>query len=134
MTQVQNLRQVLKKDPSVYLSFKCLISNFFTKKTSLRYVHSKTSVFILFLRIQSPTYETNAQEPFATEIQKFQVADSAVAPVTGQIMLYGSSTFRFWKTAETDCAFKSSKELNGLTTHSCHYRQDDIKLRPRSNF
>lgn len=53
-----------------------------------------------------------AQEPFAEEIRKFAQADAAVSPVAGQIVLYGSSTFRFWKTAETDCAFGNLKVVN----------------------
>jgi lysophospholipase L1-like esterase len=53
-----------------------------------------------------------AQEPFAEEIRKFAQADAAVPPVAGQIVLYGSSTFRFWKTAETDCALGNLKIVN----------------------
>ncbi len=53
-----------------------------------------------------------AQRPFEAEIRKFEQADSAVAPVGNQIMLFGSSTFRFWKTAETDCAFGNLKVVN----------------------
>jgi lysophospholipase L1-like esterase len=55
---------------------------------------------------------TTAQRPFDAEIRKFEQADSAVAPVSGQIMLFGSSTLRLWKTAETDCAFGNLKVVN----------------------
>ena len=53
-----------------------------------------------------------SQEPFAAEIAKFEAEDAAIAPVSGQIMLYGSSTFRLWQTAATDCAFKEYKVVN----------------------
>jgi GDSL-like Lipase/Acylhydrolase family len=55
---------------------------------------------------------TLAQEPFAEEIRKFAQADEAIPPVVGQIVLYGSSTFRFWKTAEMDCALGNLKIVN----------------------
>ena len=63
-------------------------------------------LFLSFFFLLNGFNIANAQEPFAAEILKFEAADSTAAPVTRQIMLYGSSTFRFWKTAETDCAFK----------------------------
>jgi lysophospholipase L1-like esterase len=65
----------------------------------------------LFL-ILNLTNAAIAQEPFAEEIRKFAQADEAVPPVVGQIVLYGSSTFRFWKTAETDCALGNLKVIN----------------------
>lgn len=68
-------------------------------------------LFLIFVFANSLA-TLKAQEPFAAEIKKFAAADSAAAPVSGQIMLYGSSTFRFWKTAETDCAFKDLKVVN----------------------
>ena len=55
---------------------------------------------------------TTAQRPFDAEIRKFEQADSAVAPVKNQIMLYGSSTLRLWKTAETDFAFGNLTVIN----------------------
>lgn len=55
---------------------------------------------------------TTAQRPFDVEIRKFEQADSANAPVSGQIMLFGSSTLRLWKTAETDCAFGKLTVVN----------------------
>jgi lysophospholipase L1-like esterase len=55
---------------------------------------------------------TLAQEPSAEEIRKFAQADEAMPPVAGQIVLYGSSTFRFWKTAETDFACGNLKVVN----------------------
>ncbi len=68
-------------------------------------------LFFLFL-ILNESNALNAQEPFAEEIRKFAQADAAIPPVAGQIVLYGSSTFRFWKTAETDCAFGNLKVVN----------------------
>lgn len=53
-----------------------------------------------------------SQAPFAAEILKFTQADSIKPPVTGQIVLYGSSTLRFWKTAETDFALDTFKVIN----------------------
>jgi lysophospholipase L1-like esterase len=67
--------------------------------------------FFLFLLLNLSN-SANAQEPFADEIRKFAQADSAVSPVAGQIVLYGSSTLRLWKTAETDCAFGNLKVVN----------------------
>jgi lysophospholipase L1-like esterase len=68
-------------------------------------------IFLLFL-ILNVSNAIIAQEPFAEEIRKFAQADAASPPVAGQIVLYGSSTFRFWKTAETDCAFGNLKVVN----------------------
>jgi lysophospholipase L1-like esterase len=69
------------------------------------------SLFSLFL-ILNLSNTSIAQEPFADEIRKFAQADEATPPVAGQIVLYGSSTFRFWKTAETDCALGNLKIIN----------------------
>jgi lysophospholipase L1-like esterase len=67
--------------------------------------------FLVFLLLNLSN-AANAQEPFADEIRKFAQADSAAPPVVGQIVLYGSSTLRLWKTAETDCAFGNLKVVN----------------------
>jgi lysophospholipase L1-like esterase len=67
--------------------------------------------FSLFL-ILSLSKTAFAQVPFAAEILKFTQADSATPPVAGQIVLYGSSTLRFWKTAETDFALGTLKVIN----------------------
>jgi lysophospholipase L1-like esterase len=53
-----------------------------------------------------------AQEPFAEEIRKFVQTDAATPPIAGQIVLYGSSTLRLWKTAETDFACGNFKVIN----------------------
>lgn len=66
-----------------------------------------TTIFIIGL-----AKTITAQRPFDAEIRKFEQADSAVAPVKGQIMLFGSSTLRLWKTAETDCAFGNLMVVN----------------------
>jgi lysophospholipase L1-like esterase len=68
--------------------------------------------FFLLFFILSLSNAANAQEPFADEIRKFAQADSAVSPIAGQIVLYGSSTLRLWKTAETDCAYGNLKVVN----------------------
>jgi lysophospholipase L1-like esterase len=72
-------------------------------------LHRFLSLLFLLLNLSNAA---NAQEPFADEIRKFAQADSAVSPVAGQIVLYGSSTLRLWKTAETDCAFGNLKVVN----------------------
>jgi lysophospholipase L1-like esterase len=69
------------------------------------------SIFFFFL-ILNLSNTALAQEPFAEEIRKFTQADAAAPPIAGQIVLYGSSTFRFWKTAETDCALGNLKIVN----------------------
>ena len=53
-----------------------------------------------------------SQEPFSAEIRLFEQTDATTPPVLGQIMLYGSSTFRLWKTAKEDCAYKDLKVVN----------------------
>lgn len=42
--------------------------------------------------------------PFEPEIRVFEKQDSLNPPVKGQIVLYGSSTMRFWKTYQEDLA------------------------------
>ena len=69
-------------------------------------------IFLLFFLILNTFNVAKAQEPFGEEIQKSAQADTAAPPVAGQIVLYGSSTFRFWKTVETDCAFGNLKVIN----------------------
>jgi lysophospholipase L1-like esterase len=70
------------------------------------------SFFFIVVLILGIAQRVTAQRPFEAEIRKFEQADSAVAPVGGQIMLFGSSTFRLWKTAETDCAFGNLSVVN----------------------
>jgi lysophospholipase L1-like esterase len=54
-----------------------------------------------------------AQEPFDKEIRKFEETDSSNAQILrGQIMVYGSSTVRFWKTSSSDFAHAKLKVLN----------------------
>lgn len=72
---------------------------------------SRYFFFSVFLILNVPNF-ANAQAPFAEEIRKFAQADSAHSPIAGQIVLYGSSTLRLWKTAETDCAFGQLAVVN----------------------
>jgi lysophospholipase L1-like esterase len=48
--------------------------------------------------INYPTYA----QPFVSEIKNFETQDSLLMPVKGQILLVGSSTFRFWVTSKND--------------------------------
>jgi lysophospholipase L1-like esterase len=41
-------------------------------------------------------------QPFISEIKAFEAKDSLAMPATGQILLVGSSTFRFWTTSKED--------------------------------
>lgn len=70
------------------------------------------SLFFIFISILGVAKTATAQRPFEAEIRKFEQGDSAVAPVGNQIVLYGSSTLRLWKTAETDCAFGNLTVVN----------------------
>jgi lysophospholipase L1-like esterase len=47
------------------------------------------------------TYFSYAQ-PFISEIKAFEMKDSLSMPTKGQIVLVGSSTFRFWVTSKED--------------------------------
>jgi lysophospholipase L1-like esterase len=42
------------------------------------------------------------KSPFEAEIRAFERLDSIAEPAKGQILLYGSSTMRLWKTYKTD--------------------------------
>jgi lysophospholipase L1-like esterase len=55
---------------------------------------------------------SDVQRPFWPEIQAFLQEDSLVRPVRGEILLYGSSSFRLWKTASTDLAFDHLRIVN----------------------
>jgi lysophospholipase L1-like esterase len=69
-------------------------------------------LFILFFIVQLLFAQDN-QEPFHKEIRKFEEIDSANAPILrGQIMVYGSSTVRFWKTTDQDFARGGLKVIN----------------------
>jgi lysophospholipase L1-like esterase len=69
-------------------------------------------VFILLFTIQF-LFGQAKDEPFGKEIRKFEEIDSANAPILrGQIMVYGSSTVRFWKTSERDFARGGLKVVN----------------------
>ena len=48
-------------------------------------------------------YLSHAQN-FISEIKNFEKQDSVSMPVSGQILLVGSSTFRFWVTSKEDLA------------------------------
>jgi lysophospholipase L1-like esterase len=43
-------------------------------------------------------------QPFISEIKAFETKDSLAMPTTKQILLVGSSTFRFWTTSKEDLA------------------------------
>ncbi len=64
-------------------------------------------VFILILG--KTTAQTN---PFEPEIKAFEAKDSINKPVLGQIMLYGSSTIRFWTSSDIDFTNKNLKVVN----------------------
>ena len=63
----------------------------------------------LFILLWKTTAQTAA---FESEIRAFERKDSANAPVTGQILLYGSSTIRRWESFETDFAVKDLRVVN----------------------
>jgi lysophospholipase L1-like esterase len=71
----------------------------------------KVTCWILacFLFLGITTAQTN---PFEKEIIAFELKDSANKPMTGQIMLYGSSTMRFWASCEKDFYTKNLKVVN----------------------
>jgi lysophospholipase L1-like esterase len=54
----------------------------------------------------------NAQDGFRREIGAFLHADSLQAPVSGQIVLYGSSSLRLWKTAAQDLSVGGLQVVN----------------------
>jgi len=54
-------------------------------------------LYLLFL-----LFRMQAQQRFEPEIRTFESLDSAEHPATGQILLYGSSTMRLWKTFSQD--------------------------------
>jgi lysophospholipase L1-like esterase len=62
-------------------------------------------LLVVFLTVTGITL--NAQTtplPFEPEIRAFEKQDSLNPPIKGQIVLYGSSTFRLWKTYQEDLA------------------------------
>jgi lysophospholipase L1-like esterase len=79
----------------------------------------------------------HAQTPFQQEIEKFEQLDSAQI-LRGQIMLYGSSTIRLWKTAETDMAFKNLKVINrgfgGSQAHQALFYFDRVVMPHRPSW
>lgn len=64
-------------------------------------------VFILILG--KTTAQTN---PFEPEIKAFEAKDSINDPISGQILLYGSSTLRLWDSYAVDFANKNLKVVN----------------------
>lgn len=64
---------------------------------------------ICFVFILKTTAQTN---PFEPEIKAFEAKDAANPPITGQILLYGSSTLRLWSSYQTDFANKNLKVVN----------------------
>lgn len=79
-----------------------------------------------------------AQHAFEAEIKAFEKKDSLNAPASGQILLYGSSTIRLWRTFQED--FKGYAVLNrgfgGSQTPDALYYFDRmvLKYRPRLIF
>ena len=74
------------------------------------YVNMKRNIVIFLFFIVQNIF---AQEPFGKEIHKFEQADSTSKKILrGQIMVYGSSTVRFWKTADRDFARGGLKVVN----------------------
>jgi lysophospholipase L1-like esterase len=73
----------------------------------------KRNIVIFLLFTVQFLFAQAKQEPFGSEIKKFEQTDSTTAPVQkGQIMVYGSSTVRFWKTSDTDFARLGLKVVN----------------------
>ena len=64
---------------------------------------------VCFLFLEKTTAQTNL---FEKEIIAFEAKDSVNKPILGQIMLYGSSTIRFWTSYETDFATPNLKVIN----------------------
>ena len=56
----------------------------------------------LFFCLCTLLFSANAQQRFEPEIRRFEILDSISRPDTGQILLYGSSTMRLWKTFSQD--------------------------------
>jgi lysophospholipase L1-like esterase len=73
----------------------------------------KRNIVIILLFTVQFLFAQAKEEPFGKEIQKFEQLDSANAPILrGQIMVYGSSTVRFWKTSDSDFAHLGLKVVN----------------------
>ena len=83
--------------------------------------------FISFLIFGKTIAQT---KPFEKEIIAFEAKDSVNKPVTGQILLYGSSTIRFWASCDTDFACKNLKVVNrgfgGSQTHEANMYFDRV--------
>jgi lysophospholipase L1-like esterase len=73
----------------------------------------KRNIFILLLFTVQILFSQAKEEPFGKEIKKFEQLDSSNAPLQkNQIMVYGSSTVRFWKTSDSDFAKGGLKVIN----------------------
>jgi lysophospholipase L1-like esterase len=73
----------------------------------------KRNIVFILLFTTTFLFAQTQKEPFGLEIKKYEQIDSINAPILrGQIMIYGSSTIRFWKTAESDFAFMGLKVIN----------------------
>ncbi len=59
-------------------------------------------IFLIFLSLICNFLFAQTQPPFDVEIRAFERLDSIEKPAKGQILLYGSSTMRLWKTYKTD--------------------------------
>jgi lysophospholipase L1-like esterase len=61
-------------------------------------------LFFLILVLALQQVKAQTALPFEAEIRVFEKSDSIEHPAKGQIVLYGSSTMRFWKTYALDLA------------------------------
>lgn len=59
---------------------------------------------LLFLSLVCNLLFAQTNPPFEAEIRVFERLDSIEKPAKGQILLYGSSTMRLWKSYKTDLA------------------------------
>jgi lysophospholipase L1-like esterase len=113
-----------------------LETQFFQKSTFI--IMKKLTLFPLFVLITLSLYAQNAPYPFTAEIEKFEQIDSTINIEKGQIMLYGSSTIRFWKGCEQDFAFKNLKVVNrgfgGSQAHQAIYFFDRVVMPHRPSW
>ncbi len=64
----------------------------------------KRFILLLSALLAFTSLMAQTQHPFEAEILAFERLDSLEKPGKGQILLYGSSTFRLWSTYKTDLA------------------------------
>ena len=64
----------------------------------------KRSILLLFALLTLLGLKAQNKLPFESEIRAFERLDSLEKPEKGQILLFGSSSMRLWKTYKTDLA------------------------------